>query len=1015
MPELKAKLFAKPFVCIDNCEINFPYKKVEALLYYLLVNKTATRTKAASLLWGSMLENNAKKNLRNALYELKKKVGEGVVATPDRSTIKINKNCDLDIDVDTFLAEENKKAISIYEGEFMSNFFLKDNIDFEKWQMEQRNYYRNLYIKKLKEHINKFSMKNKEAEAIYYLEQLIKIDEFNENAYCDLIKLYGKEEMTAKAVKVYQRLEEKLGNELSICPEEKTKQVLRKVKNRSTKEKNRNKEIEEYICHKKEMKQLTNSINNFLSEKKFKSNIIMGEAGIGKTTLLNKALEKTKNNDCLIFETACFQAEERYILKPWKTILQKIDNRLDIEKLDLSLSWERVISYLFPSLKKNNDLVKEMNLESIKTQSIFDALIYLLTEISREYKLLLIFEDLQWSDKESLFLINNLIHEKNSEIMVIATTRNSGIKITNNIFSGLNKDDLLNKVYLKRLTYEQVQEFSTNFLDKDNLNNDLIDSLYNETEGNIFFLVEYLNHIKENSKNNISYKLTTHSKSILRNRLQSVSKEAQKIMRLISVFFDKVSYEILTELSNKSGLELIKIIEKLQEHYIIKEVTDNSSNPCYKFTHIKLRDFIYNEQSDSRKKIIHERIANILEDKISNIKNNVNREDYTSLIYHYQRAGNVEKHVEYLIKEAEIYFNYTHELYPVVKDRYLRRNNLLMINKEDARFYLTEINDLLEKLESTGIETKKLKKFRIKFLHMRSYYLIGEGEYDVAIIHIKKMLQQAKKINDLHSLMKGYEELAILGIQLEEYSLLKENAQNLYNTAVNKHNEIKIAIAKRLLGVANLYNKNFSQAVDYFKGSLQIFEDKELLGRKYTLSKAALLNYLGEVKRRSGNFEGAISYYNDAINMCEKQNISCGLGTFYTNAGIAYYHFGQLKKAEEQFEKAIKIFGELPTIWGYSVLANSYLSLIMLRKGKYSRSFSLLQKADEIIEEYPKRYWNGLLCWIKSEIVKVLKNHEKVDEKYNNYLSKNSQFYKETAMEIFSELGTAYENKLISK
>ena len=63
MSEMKISLLGTPSVKNKKGEeIKFPYKKVEALFYYLLVKKKTSRNKLATLLWGDMPENKAKKN-----------------------------------------------------------------------------------------------------------------------------------------------------------------------------------------------------------------------------------------------------------------------------------------------------------------------------------------------------------------------------------------------------------------------------------------------------------------------------------------------------------------------------------------------------------------------------------------------------------------------------------------------------------------------------------------------------------------------------------------------------------------------------------------------------------------------------------------------------------------------------------------------------------------------------------------------------------------------------------------
>ena len=67
MHTIQLTLLQTPKITLDGTPIILPFKKAEALLYYLAVKKTLSREQAASLLWASTDESNAKKNLRHAI------------------------------------------------------------------------------------------------------------------------------------------------------------------------------------------------------------------------------------------------------------------------------------------------------------------------------------------------------------------------------------------------------------------------------------------------------------------------------------------------------------------------------------------------------------------------------------------------------------------------------------------------------------------------------------------------------------------------------------------------------------------------------------------------------------------------------------------------------------------------------------------------------------------------------------------------------------------------------------
>ncbi|EYE87262.1 hypothetical protein Q428_14235 [Fervidicella metallireducens AeB] len=61
MDQIDVKLFGAPRVLCNGRNIVFPFKKAEALFYYLVVNKQATRDELVSLLWDEIDEETAKK------------------------------------------------------------------------------------------------------------------------------------------------------------------------------------------------------------------------------------------------------------------------------------------------------------------------------------------------------------------------------------------------------------------------------------------------------------------------------------------------------------------------------------------------------------------------------------------------------------------------------------------------------------------------------------------------------------------------------------------------------------------------------------------------------------------------------------------------------------------------------------------------------------------------------------------------------------------------------------------
>ena len=70
MARLDAKLFGIPKVTADGRTLSLPYKKADALLYYLVLKRRAARSELIGLLWPDSSSQSALKNLRHAIYSI---------------------------------------------------------------------------------------------------------------------------------------------------------------------------------------------------------------------------------------------------------------------------------------------------------------------------------------------------------------------------------------------------------------------------------------------------------------------------------------------------------------------------------------------------------------------------------------------------------------------------------------------------------------------------------------------------------------------------------------------------------------------------------------------------------------------------------------------------------------------------------------------------------------------------------------------------------------------------------
>lgn len=99
---IEARFLGVPVIYKDGKEMFFPYNKVNALVYYMLVKGTVLRDELSGILWADKPDTVARKNLRNAIYETKKVLGQDVFISPRKAVIKVNPAIAVTVDANQF-------------------------------------------------------------------------------------------------------------------------------------------------------------------------------------------------------------------------------------------------------------------------------------------------------------------------------------------------------------------------------------------------------------------------------------------------------------------------------------------------------------------------------------------------------------------------------------------------------------------------------------------------------------------------------------------------------------------------------------------------------------------------------------------------------------------------------------------------------------------------------------------------------------------------------------------------
>jgi tetratricopeptide (TPR) repeat protein len=175
--------------------------------------------------------------------------------------------------------------------------------------------------------------------------------------------------------------------------------------------------------------------------------------------------------------------------------------------------------------------------------------------------------------------------------------------------------------------------------------------------------------------------------------------------------------------------------------------------------------------------------------------------------------------------------------------------------------------------------------------------------------------------------------------------------------------------------------------------------------------KAHYCNQLGYVKEDQGDFEKAIGYYEQGLEICQKSlplNHPL-LATLYNNIGSVYYKMGEYSKALSFYEKSLEICEKtLPP--NHPSLATSYnnIGLVYNNMGEYSKALSFYEKALEIQQKtLPPNH--PLLATSYNNIGSVYNNMGEYSKALSFY-EKSLEIRQKTLPPNHPDLATSYNN-----
>jgi len=735
-----------------------------------------------------------------------------------------------------------------------------------------------------------------------------------------------------------------------------------------------------FIGRKEEGSRLTNCLHETLNGKG-QVILISGEAGIGKTTLIEHWWEsvsqdfgKNLNWASPVFaRSSCsipvggMNVGELEALQPFYDILYsaakpgriKSSKKVSDILLESAPDWFNAIPVLGPIAsagiktyniyRKSKKSTEQNTRAASNQQQIFQQYVNFLNNLADNVSSVVIWiDDLHWADKSSLNLLFYIARQiQLKPILIIGTYRgeeiispdsetHSLIKIRNEI---LRYD--LGKVL--ELGYFTGKEIS--LLLKGLLKNYSEDAAFEKwllkiSSGNALFISQYLKtlseykFIDEDGKISANYKSITEPETVhavIEERMRRLDDTLLETLRYATAEGEEFTSQIVSKLTGKGTLELLRELKKAEELGIIKntgtkEIYSGEKTTVYTFIHSLYYNSLYDSLNDEEKNILHQRCFDVLKPVWDNNRDNTLLS--TKILAHAEKCG------------------YYYDASGIA---------LICGKKYWSIYSLTEAKELFKKVLNYGklLKENLPEKYNINFRK--------EILSEAAFYHA----DTTSRIGYFDEALEGYKESAIIF----------EELGNLNGIADAKNG------VSYILGRKTRYNESIIEAEKVLEIANKI---------NYDYAKASALGNIAAAKAGLGDFDSAIENYNKSAKIAREMGYKAVEAHNLYLIGSMLFNTRKFKESQKYLEDAIKISHECSYRNG-EASAIAVLALIKAEEEKFEEAKELLMKSLSVYHETGDRYAQA---WVLNKFGIIELNKENLDIAMD-LLNQSLEIYKE--------------------
>jgi class 3 adenylate cyclase/tetratricopeptide (TPR) repeat protein len=360
---------------------------------------------------------------------------------------------------------------------------------------------------------------------------------------------------------------------------------------------------------------------------------LAGEPGIGKTRLSSELAVHAHGRGANVLYGRC----DEELTVPYQPWVEAVAHLLEKAPDDLLEGVIRdhgpELAMLVPDLRRRHPDVPEAPSTDPETERyrLMQAVTATLTTLAEESALLVVLDDLHWADTPTLTLLRHVVtNVPAAALMLVVTYRDSDLEAGNPLIdtvAALRREPGIESIQVKGLDDLGILALVEASAGQEITGEarEMTVALRQESAGNPFFAHEILRNLVETgdiylnddgdwivAKTFEEMSIPASVRDVVGQRIARLGDSTQKTLTAAAVIGREFDLALLAQVTGDDEDDLLDLVEAAISAGIVVEVPD--ADERYRFQHALARNTLADELSDGRRRRMHRKVAEALEE-----------------------------------------------------------------------------------------------------------------------------------------------------------------------------------------------------------------------------------------------------------------------------------------------------------------------------------------------------------------------------------------------------------------